>query len=65
MDTSTVDSSVDAAVASARADRDAAQHDLEALVRIPSISADPDHRGDVDACATSVADLMRDAGLDD
>jgi acetylornithine deacetylase/succinyl-diaminopimelate desuccinylase-like protein len=58
-------SSTEAAVAAARADLDAAQHDLEALVRIPSISADPEHFDDVDACAASVADLMRDAGLDD
>jgi acetylornithine deacetylase/succinyl-diaminopimelate desuccinylase-like protein len=56
---------VDAAVGSARADRAAAQHDLEDLVRIPSISADPDRLGDVDASATAVADLMRSAGLDD
>jgi cysteinylglycine-S-conjugate dipeptidase len=55
----------DAAVAAAHEDLDAAQRDLEALVRIPSISADPDHFDDVDACAASVADLMRDAGLDD
>ena len=40
-------------------------HELEALVRIPSISADPAHADDVDACAAAVADLMRDAGLDD
>src|SRR5215207_1658149 len=56
---------VEGAVASARADLDAAQHDLEALVRIPSISADPAHFDDVDACAASVADLMRAAGLHD
>src|SRR3954452_18552889 len=55
----------EAAVTAARADRDAAQHDLESLVRIPSISADPDAVGDVDACATVVADLMRDSGLHD
>ena len=34
-------------------------------MRIPSISADPAHDADVDACADAVADLMRDAGLDD
>jgi acetylornithine deacetylase/succinyl-diaminopimelate desuccinylase-like protein len=55
----------EAAVAAAHEDLDAAQRDLEALVRIPSISADPDAVGDVDACASSVADLMRDAGLHD
>ena len=55
----------DAAVAAVHEDLDAAQRELEALVRIPSISADPDHYDDVDTCAASVADLMRDAGLDD
>jgi len=55
----------DTAVAAARADLDRAQHELEDLVRIPSISAHPAHRADVDASATAVPDLMRDAGLDD
>src|SRR2546430_1945928 len=54
-----------AAVAAARADLDRARHELEALVRIPSISANPVHDADVDACAAAVATLMRDAGLDD
>jgi acetylornithine deacetylase/succinyl-diaminopimelate desuccinylase-like protein len=56
---------VDTAVAAARADLDVAQRELERLVSIPSISADPAHFDDVDACATSVADLLRDAGLHD
>jgi acetylornithine deacetylase/succinyl-diaminopimelate desuccinylase-like protein len=56
---------VDAAIASARDDLDAAQHDLERLVRIPSISANPARVGDVDECAAAVAVLMRDAGLDE
>jgi acetylornithine deacetylase/succinyl-diaminopimelate desuccinylase-like protein len=56
---------IDAAVEAARGDHGAAQQQLESLVRIPSISADPAHFHDVDACATSVADLMRDAGLHD
>jgi cysteinylglycine-S-conjugate dipeptidase len=56
---------VEQAVTAARADRGAAQRDLETLVRIPSISADPHHTDDVDACAVSVAELMRDAGLHD
>lgn len=64
MDTSSRQDAIDAAVAAAHADRDAAQHALEALVRIPSISADPDHFDDVDACAASVTELMRDAGLE-
>ena len=58
-------SSVTGALESARADLDAARHDLETLVRIPSISADPESADDVDACATAVGDLMRDAGLHD
>src|SRR6478735_8355759 len=45
----------DTAVAAARDDLD----------RIPSISADPVHDDDVDACADAVAHLMRDGGLDD
>ena len=69
MDTSPGDAPIDApivaAIDAARADFDAARHDLEALVRIPSISADPEHSADVDASAASVADLMRDAGLHD
>jgi acetylornithine deacetylase/succinyl-diaminopimelate desuccinylase-like protein len=56
---------IDAAVEAARSDQIAARRDLETLVRIPSISADPDHVDDVDACAASVAGLMRDAGLHD
>jgi acetylornithine deacetylase/succinyl-diaminopimelate desuccinylase-like protein len=56
---------IEAAVEAARSDRIAARRDLETLVRIPSISADPDHVDDVDACAASVAGLMRDAGLHD
>jgi acetylornithine deacetylase/succinyl-diaminopimelate desuccinylase-like protein len=56
---------IDAAVDAARADFGAAHDDLEALVRIPSISADPAHTDDVDRCASSVVDLMGDAGLHD
>ncbi|TDD64452.1 dipeptidase [Jiangella aurantiaca] len=36
--------------------------DLERLVRIPSISADPAHAGDVRASAEAVAELARGAG---
>lgn len=39
--------------------------DLDALVRIPSISADPAHTGDVRRCAQEVARLLREAGLPD
>src|SRR5438270_11280512 len=63
MDTDTADT--DAAVAAARADVDRARHELEELVRIPSISADPLHDADVDACAAAVATLLHDTGLDD
>ncbi len=55
----------DTAVAAARDDLARAQRELEGLVRLPSVSADPVHDVDVDVCADAVADLMRDAGLDD
>ncbi|HEX4528031.1 MAG TPA: M20/M25/M40 family metallo-hydrolase [Acidimicrobiia bacterium] len=55
----------DTAVAAARDDLARSRHELEDLVRIPSISADPEHDDDVDASADAVAHLMRDAGLDD
>ena len=54
----------DAAVAAAREDLDVAQRELEDLVRIPSISANAAHRTDVDACATAIAELMQDSGLE-
>ena len=38
---------------------------LEDLVRIPSISGDPEYRDDLSASATACADLLRRAGLDD
>src|SRR5882724_174592 len=59
------DRPVEAAITAARDDATTAQRDLEALVRIPSISGDAAHLGDVDACATAVAELMLDAGLHD
>jgi len=55
----------DTAVAAARDDLARSRHELDDLVRIPSISADPEHDDDVDACADAVAHLMRGAGLDD
>ena len=55
----------EAAVVAAHDDAGPARRDLEALVRIPSISSDPEHASDVDACAAAMADLMRDAGLHD
>jgi acetylornithine deacetylase/succinyl-diaminopimelate desuccinylase-like protein len=39
--------------------------DLRDLVRIPSVSADPAHADDVQACAEAVATLFRGVGLDD
>jgi len=39
-----------------------ARADLEDLVRVPSLSADPAHAGDVRAAAERVAELARDAG---
>ena len=45
----------DTAVAAARDDLARARHELEDLVRIPSISADPVHDDDVDACGDAVA----------
>jgi len=47
------------------ADLDRARAELEALVRIPSISADPAHADDVRASADTVVALMEEAGLDD
>jgi len=44
---------------------DAARADLERLVRIPSIWADPAHADDTRACAEAVAELARDAGAAD
>ncbi|MDX6198782.1 MAG: hypothetical protein QOJ79_1933 [Actinomycetota bacterium] len=42
-----------------------ARADLEALVRMPSISADPERARDVQAAAETVADLAGDAGAAD
>ncbi|MBC7373585.1 MAG: dipeptidase [Frankiales bacterium] len=42
-----------------------ARSDLEALVRIPTISSDPAHAGDVAQAVGAVADLARDAGAAD
>ncbi len=45
--------------------RDRIRSELEALVRIPSISALPDHADDVAASAEATAALLADAGLED
>ena len=52
------------AVAAADAAHDSARRELEALVRIPSISADRDHFPDVRASAEHTAELLRSHGLE-
>ncbi|MFI5047305.1 MAG: M20/M25/M40 family metallo-hydrolase [Acidimicrobiia bacterium] len=46
-------------------DFDAARAELEALARIPSVSADAAHASDVQASADAVATSMRESGLQD
>ncbi len=41
------------------------REDLERLVRIPSVSALPEHAGDVRRCADETARLLGEAGFDD
>ena len=41
-----------------------ARQELEQLVRIPSISADPDHRPDVQASADATVEMLRAHGLE-
>jgi acetylornithine deacetylase/succinyl-diaminopimelate desuccinylase-like protein len=55
---------VDAAVRAVHADLDDARAELESLVRIPSISADPTRARDVAASADAVAALMEASGLE-
>jgi acetylornithine deacetylase/succinyl-diaminopimelate desuccinylase-like protein len=55
---------VEAAIAAARDRMDDARRELDALVRIPSISSDPDRRGDVQASAEATARLLEDHGLE-
>jgi cysteinylglycine-S-conjugate dipeptidase len=52
------------ALAAVTGAQDAARSELESLVRIPSISADPDRRDDVRASAELTADLLRAHGLE-
>jgi cysteinylglycine-S-conjugate dipeptidase len=47
------------------AEADRIRADLEELVRIPSISASPEHADDVRRSATATAALLTDAGLQD
>ncbi len=56
--------SLDDAVDAVDAAQDQARAELEALVRIPSISADPDRRDDVHASAEATAELLRVHGLE-
>ena len=58
------DRSVDAAVAAVDDVLDSARAELEALVRIPSISADPERFADVRASADATVELLRDHGLE-
>ena len=55
---------IDAAVAAVDDVLDAARGELEALVRIPSISADPEHHADVRASADATVELLRAHGLE-
>jgi len=43
--------------------RDRFVDDLKAALRIPSISAQPDHRDDVKACAQHIADHLKSLGM--
>lgn len=55
---------VNAAVAAVDDVIDEARAELETLVRIPSISADPEHFADVRATADATVELLRDHGLE-
>jgi acetylornithine deacetylase/succinyl-diaminopimelate desuccinylase-like protein len=55
---------IDAAIAAVDDVLDEARAELEALVRIPSISADPEHHADVRASADSTVELLREHGLE-
>jgi len=46
------------------AHHDAYLDELKAWIAIPSVSADPDHRGDVRACCERLVERMRGIGLD-
>jgi len=55
---------IQAAVSAVAAHQDEARAELESLVRIPSISADPARRDDVRASAEATAELLRLHGLE-
>jgi acetylornithine deacetylase/succinyl-diaminopimelate desuccinylase-like protein len=46
------------------ANKDKSLQELIALLRFPSVSADPTYKNDVLACADFVADALRKAGAD-
>ena len=52
------------AVAAADAARGRARAELEGLVRIPSVGAEPEHRADVDASAAATAAMLEAHGLE-
>ena len=43
--------------------RDKFLDDLKAVLRIPSVSAQPQHKGDVEACARHIADHLKKLGM--
>jgi cysteinylglycine-S-conjugate dipeptidase len=55
---------VDAAIDETERALDRARAELESLVRIPSISADPERSGDVQASADATVELLRAHGLE-
>ena len=55
--------STDSLITFVRSERERYLDELKALIAIPSISADPAHRGDVRHCAQAVVERMREAGL--
>ncbi|MBV8152682.1 MAG: dipeptidase [Candidatus Eremiobacteraeota bacterium] len=54
---------VDPRITYVRGERERYLDELKALVKVPSISADPAHRADVRRCAGAVVERMRAAGL--
>lgn len=49
-------------VAWAKSERENFENKLKELVEIPSVSAEPERRGDIDRCADAAAQLIRDFG---
>ena len=54
---------IDKVIAHIDANRDAYVERLSALLRIPSVSTDPDHKGDIRRAAEWVHGLFKDAGI--